>query len=435
MTGSYVTNSRSTPAPIIRYTTGLVGQAGTTQTLGAYGPAGTETVRSFRTVSREASEQAELENNMRVFRNGFTTNNPVTDRGHEFTLTKTSTELNAGSAYVLSKIDGKPVFYRGPLWPILRPTGVGGATHPTVDLLSTAQRTTFGQRAILNCAPTAPQASAATFIGELFAGLPQMIGSGLWRSNLKDYREVGSEYLNVQFGWIPFLNDLKKIATNLRKATRILRQLQRDNGRVVRRRFAFPTELSTAYSSFTATNGSPFIGVSPLYLGGPSPQIHINTRTERSIWFSGAFSYHIPTDSNVFAKLERFDAMANVLFGSRVTPEVVWNLAPWSWLVDWKMSIGEALGLASRFSEDGLVIRYGYLMVHTKSDSMYSSNPFVNTISGQAIAAQFSTLRSERKERFATTPYGFGVDMGSLSDSQWAILAALGMTKSPRTLA
>jgi hypothetical protein len=43
-----------------------------------------------------------------------------------------------------------------------------------------------------------------------------------------------------------------------------------------------------------------------------------------------------------------------------------------------------------------------------------------------------SLYRSERKERWKATPYGFGLNMAGFTDQQWAILAALGMTKSPR---
>jgi hypothetical protein len=45
-----------------------------------------------------------------------------------------------------------------------------------------------------------------------------------------------------------------------------------------------------------------------------------------------------------------------------------------------------------------------------------------------------NTYMVDQKERVRATPYGFGLDLGSLNPRQWAILASLGLTRAPQRL-
>lgn len=413
------------------YSEGLLGTPGDHRDPWTYVPDGVQKTTSYRTVHGSAAEQVELEEDMRIFRNGFTTNDPVYDRGHEFFTSKTSCRASGPmEVYLLNNYYGYDTWYRGPLLPRLS-YDMAFPGYPNAAQPSDSEIIGLGQRALEQCAPTAPQANAATFIGEMFASLPQMVGASLWKTRLTDYRAIGSEHLNIQFGWLPFLGDLKKIATSLSRSTAILRQLQRDNGRVVRRRFRFPPVTSVSETSFQGMYGNPYWRLDgAVHLRSPYPDVVVWDRSERTSWFSGAFSYCIPTDSDLWSKIEKYDAMTNVLLGTRVTPETVWQLAPWSWLVDWKFSIGQALSLATRFSEDGLVIRYGYLMNHQVREMEYSVPPALMK-NGKTLPATFTTLRSESKARYRATPYGFGTSIDGLSDQQWAILGLLGLAKGP----
>lgn len=437
MSGRYVTSRRELASPAIPPgRRGFLGETGTEVTIRPL-PVGYQETYSWRTNSRGEDDQ-DLVDARRIFRNGFRDSDPRFDRGHEFLTTRRTVEAAFPNTYVRWKDrSGNNWWYRGPF---VCPMSTGASSDKNAEwvnptALSDAEATLVGQRAILNTSPTSPQANAATFIGELFLGLPQMVGAALWKERLHDYRAIGSEYLNIQFGWIPFLNDLRKAAASLRDASAILTQLQRDNGRMVRRRFRFPVGVSSNYEEL----GNAYVPYrsAPTYVESPTPKVQLSkvTRTERELWFSGAFSYSLPVGDNLLDKFREYEAKTNVLLGTRVTPEVIWDLAPWSWLVDWKLGIGTALGSASMFSEDGLVIRYGYLMERNLTEVTYSQPSAVYSDFGDRVPATFLTLRSETKKRRRATPYGFGVDLGSLSDSKWAILAALGMTRGPRTLA
>jgi hypothetical protein len=151
-----------------------------------------------------------------------------------------------------------------------------------------------------------------------------------------------------------------------------------------------------------------------------------------NIWFSGAFTYYLQPGNSLIDDLKRREQEINYLFGTRVDPEVLWNLAPWSWLSDWNVNIGTNIANAERLSQDGLVMKYGYLMATTVIDHsvVVDGVPFKGHYTGP-----FTTIfRTTRKQRVKATPFGFSIVPGSFTDRQWSILASLGYTKGPRAL-
>lgn len=438
MTGSIVKQSRVLPTRDLTFTQGLVGSPGSPGKIYPSAVPPSQTTVSFRTSRNEVVRtQMELdEDDLRTVRNGFTTYDPSTDKGHEFWTTRTSIETHCPNTYVLGRQSGGAMtFYRGPLVPKTDVSGsFSGGSFPVAPALSSSEIIRLGQQAINASAPTAPQANAAQAVLELFQDLPQIPGKALFRSGLRQIPSKGSdEFLNWEFGIAPLLSDLRKIVSSYQRQTAILRQLQRDNGRVVRRRFAFPASITNSESTFEGLYG-PYLGTDSSIMKeyGTDPIVNKIRRTERSTWFSGAFSYFISVDSSLMAKLDQFSAKANVLMGARFDASLVWELTPWSWLLDWQSTIGRALKTASLLSSDNLVIRYGYLMSHVVIEDSYMVGPRKST-EGTPIPASHVVLRSERKERIRATPYGFGVDLKALTGTQIAILAALGMSKNRGT--
>lgn len=108
-----------------------------------------------------------------------------------------------------------------------------------------------------------------------------------------------------------------------------------------------------------------------------------------------------------------------------MTPEVLWELAPWSWAVDWFSNTGDVIHNISTLGYDGLVMEYGYMMTHTQYDRRVEATALVN---GVSVSAR-TVSRRETKRRTVATPYGFGIDDTTLSPRQLAILAALGLSR------
>jgi hypothetical protein len=120
---------------------------------------------------------------------------------------------------------------------------------------------------------------------------------------------------------------------------------------------------------------------------------------------------------------------ARKLLGADLTPDSIWNLAPWSWMVDWFSSAGSVVENWSSWMINNQVLLYGYMMEHTIATNTYT---YVgNTGFRTPVAPPFDvTLVSETKIRRQATPYGFGINLSQLSKRQIAIIAALGLSRS-----
>lgn len=283
----------------------------------------------------------------------------------------------------------------------------------------------FGTSAIARVLPTNPSSSLATALGELKQdGLPSLPGASM-RDQVDRARRAGNEYLNVEFGWLPLISDLTSFAHSVRNAKVLMDQYIRDSDRKIRRRYT-PLPLTQTTSVFTGPGQ-----VSGL--NHTCPFSTVTKKTDTKYWFSGAFRYHIPVDDGVINRIRRYESLANHILGTRLTPEVLWELTPWSWAVDWFSNAGDVIHNISTLGSDGLVMQYGYAMRHMRVHE-YHRGSFKEVVMGKVIASGTvaKEVGSEWKQRVRANPYGFGIDDISLSARQLAILAALGLTRGQR---
>jgi hypothetical protein len=121
-------------------------------------------------------------------------------------------------------------------------------------------------------------------------------------------------------------------------------------------------------------------------------------------------------------KFQDWMSMTDHLLGVKVTPETVWNIAPWSWAADWFANTGDIMTNISNLGKDGLVMQYGYSMMERvlRSESKARFDGILTK----------RTQETVHKRRMPATPYGFGVNLSTLSPKQVAIIAALGLSRS-----
>lgn len=321
--------------------------------------------------------------------------------------------------------------YHGPFLPI----GPGSMIFP--PYASSSNLNALGTTAIARCAPTNPTADLSVFLGETInEGIPQMIGATLkkWRglSDRERRRAIGGEYLNVEFGWKPLVSDLQKLASAIVHAEEVLSQYERDSGRMVRRQYTFPPS-EVIGEVVVANNVSPWIQPSggtltDPNLAGKGKVIRRSSVTKRQ-WFKGAFTYYLPPADSVRGEMARAALQAKKLLGLSLTPDVVWNLTPWSWAIDWIANTGDLLKNLSAWSMDNQVLLYGYMMEHTVSSYTYTFTGPTGYRSSD-VRPDAITLVSESKARQKATPFGFGLSFGNFTNRQKAIVAALGISKS-----
>lgn len=347
------------------------------------------------------------------------------DSGHPFDtlrqwdiLTRPRVDVRSGN--------GKQSFI-GPLIPSF--TGTMASAFPSVPVMSVNDIAYYGSKAIADTRPTAPSASLAVTMGEFFReGLPSPSELARIKERADIVRQAGSEYLNYQFGWVPLLNDVIKIGKSLVAAKQTIEQYYRDSGRVVRRRRTLHTETSTRdllSEGLVVPSGYP-IGLSSSYFSSSQLKHQVDEVTSTRIAFRGAYSYVAKSIEGSRDPLERMHSLEqqfNRLFGTRVTPGVLWDLAPWSWFVDWFGSIGDALAPIGEFDNDNLVLRYGYLVKKTRVARRFTTANLQWNVGGPQSCTRF--VISERKQRVQATPFGFGLNPEAFSAQQWTTLAAL----------
>lgn len=313
--------------------------------------------------------------------------------------------------------------WRGPQFAYFN--NFNNATFPTVTPSSDAVLASMGRFAISQVAPTKSSFDLATFIGELREGLPHAIGfasSSKGRSSAA--RNAGSEYLNVEFGWKPLVSDARKFGFTVANAARLWKQYYEQANKPIKRRFQFDIERTTSVSSPSTRQARPVMGTAAYSNSTGNGQVTITTETYRNVWFEGVFRYYIPS-----SPLAYYESKGNKLYGTRLDPNTLWNLAPWSWAFDWIGDAGTLMENLSLFSTDNLVMPWAHIMEHRSVKRTYEwRGSCFNTYPGKQYMRQ--VFQTETKKRIPASPYGFHIGWDSLSPRQWAIIGALGLSRS-----
>jgi hypothetical protein len=318
--------------------------------------------------------------------------------------------------------------YDGPLLPC-SPDSNGKLPFPPDLSSGDTELEELGAVAISRANPSNAIVDLSTALGEIITGgLPSLIGSSTWKDRISAAQKAGSEYLNLQFGWLPLVSEINSLVDVMRNADAVIRQYERDSGRKVRRRFDFPIEEKIEESVIPGV---------PVWAGGSGANFTSSLGTQvrrRSIWrrrwFSGAYSYYLPTGYDSRKEMDRVKLLTDRI-GLSPNPETLWNLAPWSWAVDWFSNAGDVVANIQSFQFDGNVLTYGYMMENTVISDTYTLDG-IHSNSGVPIKVQPLTLVTETKRRIAANPYGFGVSWDGLSAFQVSILTALGLTQGRR---
>lgn len=311
-----------------------------------------------------------------------------------------------------------------------------------------SQGTNFIKRA----RPGNPSAALFQFAGELhrIPSIPRLRQLGL-----KSFKDLGDNYLNVEFGWKPFVKDLVDMYVTQRKLEKTLTKLRENNGRLVRRRDKKRTSSVTSSicegifdSPFGHLGDTTHGGNSELegyYVGGPHGcadldlfdftgqcDYHYQRVQTMTTWNVGTFGYYVPDIGS-----DRWTERAKrALFGQDPTPSQLWELLPWSWLVDWFTNVGDIMSNLSVNAVDNETWTNCYAMREIELKHVVTiSNHWDHVVGsfGYDVPAGATNLVYTRTElnklRRQASPYGFGFDWPDFSLRQVLILAALGISR------
>jgi len=301
----------------------------------------------------------------------------------------------------------------------------------------------FGTLAYGKSTPLSGEFNLAQFLGELHEGLPGIIPASI-KKRAKILKNAGDDYLNVEFGWLPFVNDLRGLANALASATNGMFQPLG----ATHRSYGVPEVATYGSTNPTATNVSARAGrfdipisSTPLFKHLHGGNILVGARLtatattsfieKRRMWFEGEFVYVPKAGFDPSSFMDRL----STLMSTDITPSVLWELTPWSWLVDWGLHIGSSLQAAEAASSNRILTSYAYAMEtveRTHALQLTNIHPrFAGSYVGPSSYACTWTTTSRRRVR--ANPFGFASNpLVSLNGTQLGILAALGLTKSLR---
>lgn len=297
-------------------------------------------------------------------------------------------------------------------------------------------RVGLGATAINRCRPAKPEAGLAVTIAEAYReGIPSTLKQF---SHMKDevarLREaskavkarelVPSKYLEYQFGWKPLVSDIRKASRALLDYEAILEDLRRNSGKRMRRRYSFPTTATS--EEVTRDWTGPWPNPNSYMLGQAGQRVITKIETKET-WFSGEFVYSFPTADVGIPR--QMLAGARQLLGLDLTPETIWNVAPWTWAADWFANVGDVVANFTAIGADSLVLRYGYLM--QTATRRWRHEHFGVTLQGSQVnnVNVVGETVCTAKSRIVATPFGFGLTDTSLDARQFAIAAAIGLTR------
>jgi len=277
---------------------------------------------------------------------------------------------------------------------------------------------------------------AVTLIELRREGLPKLAGAATWKARTADAhrRAASGEYLNFEFGYKPLANEVATAAAIMVDADRLITQYMRDAGKQVRRRYAFPPIVSVQETVIDSSSTAALMGPSnSLLYATQTGQGRVIRRREttRRVWFSGAFTYHLPIDPITMGIVSGRKRSLSKLLGLDLDPNTLWGATPWSWAVDWVTNTGDLISNLQSWTRDGMVLRYGYVMEHTivRDDWIFVGRTGLADVNVRPPVISFV---AETKLRRKATPFGFGLSYGSFSNRQKAIIAALGLSQKQR---
>lgn len=297
-----------------------------------------------------------------------------------------------------------------------------------------------GTTAISLCNPINSASDLGVSLAEAHReGLPSIPGVPTWKERTRILRGAGSEFLNAEFGWLSLVSEIGDVVKAARTSRDIMNQYHHGEGRNTHRRFDFP--LDRYYQEMDVGVVIPrFVGPPTSFESGipdritPTAKVSLLRETKR--WFEGCFTYALPSSTNSWRKALGFGSNADQLFGLALSPDILWELTPWSWAVDWFSNAGEVVNNVTNFGLAGLVMRYGYMMTETVERVSLDIGPYPwlgKSDSGKAINRYSDPCsagyESVTKRRVPASPFGFSVGWEGLSPTQLAITAALGITR------
>jgi hypothetical protein len=252
-----------------------------------------------------------------------------------------------------------------------------------------------------------------------------------------DDKHVADTFINHQFGWRPFVQDVINLLDAYVNSKTYLDDITSRNGKWEHRSGVIKKEEID--NEVILSKGSGMLiqpTASPLFLSTvntESPNAisnEISLRDSIKVWASGEFTFYHPEFD-----ISRQDFASNAMlirrhlsaYGAMINPYVLWKVMPWSWLIDWFSSVGHFIKGINDEIFDNVASKNLFLMHSRVRRIVIRQN--INFWIGARTFEFYREIRVKQRNR-AVTPFGFGLKWEDLSPTQLAILTALGISRN-----
>jgi hypothetical protein len=152
----------------------------------------------------------------------------------------------------------------------------------------------------------------------------------------------------------------------------------------------------------------------------------VYSRQQVSINYTARYTKGVRSNSLLNGRVDQ----AITFLGLDLTPEVLWQITPWSWLLDWFANLGDVISNISNLSLKDIILDYAYLTNRIETErgilawkpSLYGNLK----LSRNVVSHKVTTVEKTRNQ---ASPYGFSVGFDGLSPYQISILVALGLAR------
>lgn len=277
-------------------------------------------------------------------------------------------------------------------------------------------------------APGNPTADLGVFVGEI-RDVPRMLldtarfFQNAWKAIggtlKKPSKALAGHWLSLQFGWLPFVNDLRRFYKTYRNLESQIQRIKTRNGQWHRVGGTVLNQVDEVTMGTSATLTAHWPCPTSHFLANPAISGSHTARyvLSQRVWFEGAFRYWIP---DIDSPQWRYRAIAE-LYGAMPNPALIWELTPFSWLVDWVSNVGDVLANLDTGYAQNLTARYAYSMKEYLLQGEVESTLALKA----GILYGLWKFPVSWKTRVGASRFGFGLTDADFSARQWAILAAI----------
>jgi hypothetical protein len=253
---------------------------------------------------------------------------------------------------------------------------------------------------------------------------------GAWKAAPK---LVAEQFLNVSFGWKPFVGSVVKTCDAVLFMEQYIADAERYNNKWQNRRFAEDSIMdeSVVYGSY----GTSVPLCSPVMSSDIvlpfSCLFEVRRQRMTRVWYEGQFKTYRPQfDKGLttgYPSVRKLRQMITLL-GLDLNATTLYRVTPWTWLVDWFVNVGDNVQSLEDHITDSVAAKYAYIMRSTYDRFEYRIQ--FKTYTGQVVECKFYKSASVKRRMSADSPFGFTLLGKGFSSFQLEIMAALGLSKA-----